>query len=337
MKFLLHQVLINLLYLFFLIVSSKVIAFNDNQFWITGEVKNVEWKKNCLTIDRCLQPRFQIAFFVSDNSIASRVDSPIIERLSIKNKMPINAFFENASPNDLSTTASVFGVDSLFNVPVICDKSNYIQLFQSFTMDSETIDVVLEGNCFRAFLEIGKHQQKCPWCSEEKSSSKNNNESYLFDFLLLSPNQRVYTIILLVIVLIFLILAVILTFLLVKQKSSNSEGFSRYPYTNTTTRSTITTGTPTSESSDVTNGIFYDIENLQIKGQRFTDLNVSNSVRPPPVSTIPSVRTIDSEYHEYSSITPIDFQQSKSSFLNSWKINRQSKQKNFIPQGYGYI
>ncbi|CEF66547.1 Hypothetical protein SRAE_2000121500 [Strongyloides ratti] len=318
-------------------LSLNVDAFEDNQFWITGEVKSVEWKKNCLTIDRCLQPRFQIAFFVAENSIASRVDSPIIERLNIKNKMPINAFFENASPNDLSATASVFGVDSLFNVPVICDKSNYIQLFPSLTIDSEAMDVVLEGNCFRAFIEIEKHQQKCPWCIEEKNLPKNGNDSYFFDFFLLSPNQRIYTIVLLFVVLIFLILAIVLTVLLINQKSSNYDGPSRYPYAHTNTRSTLTTGTPTSESSDVTNGIFYDVENLPIKGQKFTDLNLSNSIRPPPVSTIPSLRTITSDYHEYSSITPIDIQQSKSSFLSSWKINRQSRQNNFIPKEYAYI
>uniref|UniRef100_A0A0K0F5F6 Cadherin domain-containing protein n=1 Tax=Strongyloides venezuelensis TaxID=75913 RepID=A0A0K0F5F6_STRVS len=318
-------------------LSLKVNSFNDDKFWITGNVKSVEWKKNCLTIDRCLQPRFQIAFYVADNSIASRVDSPVIERLSIKNKMPINAYFENASPNDLSVTASVFGVDSLFNVPVVCDKSNYIEVFPSLTTDSEITEIILEGNCFKANVEVGKHQQKCPWCPDETENNKNEDESSIFDSFLLSPNQRGYTIVLLVVVLMFFLLAMVLVIIIIKQRRPNDEFLNKYSYTNTTTRSTLTTGTPTSHSSDVTNGIFYDVENPPIRGQKFTELNASGLIRPPPISTIPSVKSSLSEYHEYSSITAEDLQQSKSSFLNSWKIIRQPKQKDYIPKEYMYI
>uniref|UniRef100_A0A0N5A185 C2 domain-containing protein n=1 Tax=Parastrongyloides trichosuri TaxID=131310 RepID=A0A0N5A185_PARTI len=305
-----------ILLLFFYI---HTIYASNKKFWITGQVKYVEWKKNCLTIDRCLQPRFQLAFYISEDNIASRVDSPIIERLHIKNRMLFNSYFEDASPNDLTVTASVIGVDSLFNVPVNCDNSNYAQAFSSFVLDSETVDVVLEGKCFRVFIDIEKYESECPWCPKENDvnnikKEKIDDKSFLKSFIF-SSDQNLLTIVLIFIVLLFCTLATILIILIIKQKPQREYSIEEdNVLSKTKIHNTMTTGIAQSSRSNLSSNQMKSYKN----STSYESFNYP-SVTPPPISTIPLLenKCVRSS-HAYDTIEPFDPKTIRNSRVQTW-------------------
>lgn len=162
---------------FMLILNEK----NESPLWIVAKVKNIEWRRSCLSTERCAEPRFQLITSLLNEFEMHRIDSPVnVESILIR-EIVLNVFFENAHPENVLLKGYVVGLDPLYKIPNECDKSNEVLVFKSQSQQNNsflqsTVTVELQGRCFNAYVEITKYQNICPWCLDTSLKIEDRTE-----------------------------------------------------------------------------------------------------------------------------------------------------------------
>uniref|UniRef100_A0A0N4ZHI8 Recep_L_domain domain-containing protein n=1 Tax=Parastrongyloides trichosuri TaxID=131310 RepID=A0A0N4ZHI8_PARTI len=141
----------------------------ESQLWIIAKLKNIEWRRSCLSSERCAEPRFQLITSLLNELELHRIDSPVNVESVLLREIVLNVFFENAHPENVLLKGHVVGLDPLYKIPSECDKSKEILVFkksnyQNITSNQSSVTVELQGRCFTAFVDITKYQNICPWC-----------------------------------------------------------------------------------------------------------------------------------------------------------------------------
>uniref|UniRef100_A0A0K0EGC0 C2 domain-containing protein n=1 Tax=Strongyloides stercoralis TaxID=6248 RepID=A0A0K0EGC0_STRER len=160
-----------------LILNEK----NESPLWIVAKVKNIEWRRSCLSTERCAEPRFQLITSLLNEFEMHRIDSPVnVESILIR-EIVLNVFFENAHPENVLLKGYVVGLDPLYKIPNECDKSNEVLVFKSQSQQNNsflqsTVTVELQGRCFNAYVEITKYQNICPWCLDTSLKIEDRTE-----------------------------------------------------------------------------------------------------------------------------------------------------------------
>uniref|UniRef100_A0A0K0F454 DUF4793 domain-containing protein n=1 Tax=Strongyloides venezuelensis TaxID=75913 RepID=A0A0K0F454_STRVS len=161
---------------------------NESPLWIVAKLKSIEWRRSCLSTERCAEPRFQLITSLLNEFEMHRIDSPVNVESVLIRQITLNVFFENAYPENVLLKGYIVGLDPLYKIPSECDKSKEILVFKSEdkqNISDTKVTVELQGRCFNAYVEVTKYQHTCPWCLdrplkiEDESEMENKNSSFL--------------------------------------------------------------------------------------------------------------------------------------------------------------
>uniref|UniRef100_A0A0N4Z790 C2 domain-containing protein n=1 Tax=Parastrongyloides trichosuri TaxID=131310 RepID=A0A0N4Z790_PARTI len=169
----------------FLITSIYSQIQEQNHFWITGDVLSIQWKRGCLSSERCTNPRFQINAQLIDDPDIQRLDFPLSTANS--RKINFNNYFPKGRPELLMLSMKVVGIDPLYNIPLDCDKTINIRAFDigskdNFKMVLEDEEdrpsiIELQAKCFTAVIQIKKYESLCPWCPKPEEVTNESSSS----------------------------------------------------------------------------------------------------------------------------------------------------------------
>uniref|UniRef100_A0A0K0G187 Cadherin domain-containing protein n=1 Tax=Strongyloides venezuelensis TaxID=75913 RepID=A0A0K0G187_STRVS len=164
-------------------INCQIDNQNQDHFWITGEIISIKWKKGCLSSERCTNPRFQINSQLLDDPDIQRLDFP----LSMANTRTINFnnYFPKGKPHLLTLSMKIVGIDPLYNIPLDCDKTINIRVFdfpsneqQKILEQQERPSIVeLQAKCFTTIVQVQKHEIICPWCPKIEEIRVNEIDS----------------------------------------------------------------------------------------------------------------------------------------------------------------
>ncbi|CEF63843.1 Hypothetical protein SRAE_1000210100 [Strongyloides ratti] len=201
---------------------------NQDDFWITGEIISIKWKRGCLSSERCTNPRFQINSQLLDDPDIQRLDFP----LTTANTRTIyfNNYFPNGKPHLLTLSMKIIGVDPLYNIPLDCDKTINVRVFdipsngiqKVLEEDDERPSILeLQAKCFTAIIQVKKYEILCPWCPKiEKIEEKNINDNLPVSLALgqLEITQTTFYYIISVLLLAIILSIMAIIFLFIRQR-----------------------------------------------------------------------------------------------------------------------
>uniref|UniRef100_A0A0N4ZG10 ZP domain-containing protein n=1 Tax=Parastrongyloides trichosuri TaxID=131310 RepID=A0A0N4ZG10_PARTI len=186
---------------------------NEENFWIVSEIQSINFRKGCLKLTRCAEPRFQLNFVSSENQISNKIDTLIDKNMEVKSKMKFSKFFEAKYTSSLDLSSSILGMDPIFNIAVECDISSEVSIFKQQSQFN-TYYIEVAGKCFSAVIQIKKIYQECEWCTGKQGTSEattlindSSNSTYV---------NTLIVVLSLLLVIIFCILSSILIVLLMK-------------------------------------------------------------------------------------------------------------------------
>uniref|UniRef100_A0A914HAN1 FAD-binding PCMH-type domain-containing protein n=1 Tax=Globodera rostochiensis TaxID=31243 RepID=A0A914HAN1_GLORO len=137
-------------------------------FWISTEVEQLHFRKECISAQLCAEPRFTLVNQMPKYN----------ERLSHDWSM------SKAEVPGISLEFFTFwgrgflfiGIDPKFKFSRTCDESSYVSVFQFGAKVKgqndevyEKVQLELHGQCFNATLTIQLFRHRCPWCLIEQS------------------------------------------------------------------------------------------------------------------------------------------------------------------------
>ncbi|CEF64873.1 Hypothetical protein SRAE_1000312600 [Strongyloides ratti] len=206
------------------IFISLITSIEENQFWIVGEILSVQWKRGCLSSERCTNPRFQIVSQQLDIEEIQRIDFPL-HSTSTRNVI-FNNYFPNGIPESLLMSIKIIGIDPLYNIPLDCDKTSNIRTFpnsnvnHSSTTEKTPSVIEFEGKCFTAIIQLKKYDTICPWCSNKKVLDSKDNKTIPNTLALgqVQINQITFIIILGILLSIISLTSIALLFLFLRQR-----------------------------------------------------------------------------------------------------------------------
>uniref|UniRef100_A0A0N5BJG5 C2 domain-containing protein n=1 Tax=Strongyloides papillosus TaxID=174720 RepID=A0A0N5BJG5_STREA len=214
-----------ILIIFFTTFVSLTNSISQNHFWVVGEILSVQWKRGCLSAERCTNPRFQILSQQIDIEDIQRIDFPL-HSTSTRNVI-FNNYFPTGNPESLLMTIKIIGIDPLYNIPLDCDKSSNIRTFpiqnvnHSSTTEKTPSLIEFEGKCFTAIIQLKKYDTICPWCSEGRQLDEKDNKTISHTLALgeVKINQTTFIIILGFLLTVIFITTVSLSILLLRQRN----------------------------------------------------------------------------------------------------------------------
>uniref|UniRef100_A0A0N4Z9H0 ZP domain-containing protein n=1 Tax=Parastrongyloides trichosuri TaxID=131310 RepID=A0A0N4Z9H0_PARTI len=213
-----------ILLLLLLLIPFLITSKEQDRFWIVGEILSVQWKRGCLSAERCTNPRFQIVSQQLDVEEIQRVDFPL--HVTSTRNVGFNNYFSNGNPESLIISIKIVGIDPLYNIPLDCDKTSNVRAFStpvvnhSLSPEGSPSVIEFEGKCFTAIIQLKKYDTICPWCSESKSLD-NIDDTVIPDNLALGQvqiNQKVFIIIMGIFLSVISLSSIFLLFLYIKQK-----------------------------------------------------------------------------------------------------------------------
>ncbi|KAI1729838.1 hypothetical protein Ddc_02503 [Ditylenchus destructor] len=164
-------------------------------FWVTTEVRSIQWKRNCLTTMLCSEPKFTLANAMpkfnekvtSDWSLSNTL-VPMDESHSTTD-IQLYTYWIRGRPEDVTIQAYVLGTDPAFRFNRLCDETPNVHIFRKHlfsglensetdidssqkTDDSAETALELHGSCFNVTLVVRKHVRKCPWCANPDEENK---------------------------------------------------------------------------------------------------------------------------------------------------------------------
>uniref|UniRef100_A0AC35U7U9 Recep_L_domain domain-containing protein n=1 Tax=Rhabditophanes sp. KR3021 TaxID=114890 RepID=A0AC35U7U9_9BILA len=202
--------------------------------WIIARLRHLEWRKQCLSLDRCSEPRFQLICSLQSESNVYRTDSPVIIEGSLTREIGLYLYFDKGRSENVLIKGQIIGIDPLYKIPAECDKTNEVFAFKRInntitltTKTSSTSVIEIQGRCFTATVEVIKYQNICPWCfddevSIEESDSVQANKTTLLKKLSLETETFVLFVVAILVITIGCMIC--LLFLIVKFRKRLMDG-----------------------------------------------------------------------------------------------------------------
>ncbi|CAD6188272.1 unnamed protein product [Caenorhabditis auriculariae] len=149
-------------------------------FWLTVELKDVQWREGCITTSLCSKPHFQVNEDLLSTSGKQMSNWPITEHFLKELVHPVTTHWPSGRVEDVSLSCQVMGIDRTYGFPRICDQTPSIRVFaekqrqigdfgekaiSSLEENGETT-IVVKGKCFNATLSVQKFVERCPWCPD---------------------------------------------------------------------------------------------------------------------------------------------------------------------------
>uniref|UniRef100_A0A914HW18 C2 domain-containing protein n=1 Tax=Globodera rostochiensis TaxID=31243 RepID=A0A914HW18_GLORO len=145
-------------------------------FWISTEVEQLHFRKECISAQLCAEPRFTLVNQMpkynerlSHDWSMSKAEVPGIS-------LEFFTFWGRGVPSDVTIQVLVHGIDPKFKFSRTCDESSYVSVFQFGAKVKgqndevyEKVQLELHGQCFNATLTIQLFRHRCPWCLIEQS------------------------------------------------------------------------------------------------------------------------------------------------------------------------
>ncbi|VDN50493.1 unnamed protein product [Dracunculus medinensis] len=165
---------------------------------------SVEWKRLCLTTAGCHESRFRIIMFNEISNIQLIKSWTIGDGQFQDKPRSFISSWENGTPNAITISSEVAGIDPTYKFPRICDlsknftmydqsKNNQIstrmRLDHQLIMEDENGKMMIElkGRCFNVTLALTKFEERCPWCSVSNDVTVIENQyaedDQKFDFI----------------------------------------------------------------------------------------------------------------------------------------------------------
>uniref|UniRef100_F1L8F8 C2 domain-containing protein n=1 Tax=Ascaris suum TaxID=6253 RepID=F1L8F8_ASCSU len=159
--------------------AFRSIATGENPttpFWLTTEVRTIEWRRMCLTTAGCADPRLRL---VEWNLISNeKISSSWSLAENNDQQRSFVSHWNHGTPADVTFGCEISGVDPMYGFPRTCDTTSAVRTFHheptkvnklsnaaAEVNDDGKMIVELRGKCFNVSLAIQKHQTHCPWCS----------------------------------------------------------------------------------------------------------------------------------------------------------------------------
>uniref|UniRef100_A0A0K0E1L3 C2 domain-containing protein n=1 Tax=Strongyloides stercoralis TaxID=6248 RepID=A0A0K0E1L3_STRER len=210
--------------------NININSLNQDNFWITGEIISIKWKRGCLSSERCTNPRFQINSQLLDDPDIQRLDFPLTTANT--RTISFNNYFSRGKPHLLTLSMKIVGTDPLYNIPLDCDKTINIRVFDIPSNDNEILlqeeegrpsIVELQAKCFTAIIQIKKYELLCPWClkidkNNEKDNNNNNNLPISLPLGQLEITQTTFCYIISVLLLVIILSIMAIIFLFIRQR-----------------------------------------------------------------------------------------------------------------------
>uniref|UniRef100_A0AC35TRW1 Uncharacterized protein n=1 Tax=Rhabditophanes sp. KR3021 TaxID=114890 RepID=A0AC35TRW1_9BILA len=156
------------------VVSTQQLPQPPQHFWASGEVLSVQWKRNCLSSDRCTNPKFQFVLQLVEETEVQNFEFPLAG--VVGKKTTFTNYFPQGSPNSLKISMKVVGTDPLYNIPLECDKTGSVKAFEFAPVNHVTTQetpslLEFEAKCFTAVIQMQKYETICPWCKVDPQTN----------------------------------------------------------------------------------------------------------------------------------------------------------------------
>ncbi|VDK80592.1 unnamed protein product [Litomosoides sigmodontis] len=155
-----------------------------DEFWISVNLLNVEWKGACLTSTYCNQPELKMIKTNSVNGEKSSFSWQLDENLQQSSDNAFISHWTKGSPMDIEVSIEITGTDPKYRFQRSCDQTAATKAFENEVQeeqfenssakdDSDLGQMILElrGRCFNATLTVQKHIARCPWCGKSEATS----------------------------------------------------------------------------------------------------------------------------------------------------------------------
>ncbi|CAG9531949.1 unnamed protein product [Cercopithifilaria johnstoni] len=168
-----------------MLTSASTIRQRDpEEFWISANLLNVEWKLDCLTITYCNQPELKMIKRNLVNGEKSSFSWQLDQNFEQLSNSAFISHWTKGSPMDIEMSIEIIGIDPKYRFQRSCDQSVATEAFKyevqeehfgsSSAGNSSDLDqmiVELLGRCFNVTLTVQKHIKRCPWCTKIKTTA----------------------------------------------------------------------------------------------------------------------------------------------------------------------
>ncbi|VDO42231.1 unnamed protein product [Onchocerca flexuosa] len=147
------------------------------EFWISANLLNIEWKPNCLIITYCNKPELKMIKTNHINGEKSSFSWQLDENLKQLSNSAFISYWTEGSPLDIEMNIEIIGVDPKYRFQRSCDQTVATKAFEYEVQEAHSRNlnsgnssslgqmiVELQGRCFDVTLTVQKHIGRCPWC-----------------------------------------------------------------------------------------------------------------------------------------------------------------------------
>ncbi|KAL4002560.1 hypothetical protein ACH3XW_3945 [Acanthocheilonema viteae] len=167
------------------VTSASTIRQRDpEEFWISANLLNVEWKLACLTVTYCNQPELKMIKRNSVNEEKSSFSWQLDQNFEQLSNSVFISHWSEGSPMDIEMSIEIIGIDPKYRFQRSCDQTAATKAFKYEAQDEhfensggangselDEMIVELQGRCFNASLTVQKHIGRCPWCAKFKTTT----------------------------------------------------------------------------------------------------------------------------------------------------------------------
>ncbi|KAK6101818.1 hypothetical protein QQG55_6045 [Brugia pahangi] len=166
------------------------------EFWISVNLLNVEWKPSCLIITYCNKPELKMIKTNPVNGEKSSFSWQLDQNFKQLSNSVFISHWTAGSPVDIEMNIEIIGIDPKYRFQRSCDQTVVTKAFKyelqeehfgnSSTGNGSNLGqmiVELRGRCFNATLTVQKHIERSPWCSRiETATIGDSIKPYEHDF-----------------------------------------------------------------------------------------------------------------------------------------------------------
>uniref|UniRef100_A0AAF5PP28 C2 domain-containing protein n=1 Tax=Wuchereria bancrofti TaxID=6293 RepID=A0AAF5PP28_WUCBA len=195
----------SLLFVIWLVMirASRVVASTSTrqqqdleEFWISVNLLNVEWKPSCLIITYCNKPELKMIKTNPVNGEKSSFSWQLDQNFEQLSNSAFISHWTAGSPVDIEMNIEIIGIDPKYRFQRSCDQTAVTKAFK-YELQEEHFGnlstgngsnlghmiVELRGRCFNATLTAQKHIEHSPWCTGiETTTTVDSIKPYGHDF-----------------------------------------------------------------------------------------------------------------------------------------------------------
>uniref|UniRef100_A0A1I7VJZ1 Fibronectin type-III domain-containing protein n=1 Tax=Loa loa TaxID=7209 RepID=A0A1I7VJZ1_LOALO len=150
---------------------------DPEEFWISVDLLNVEWKPSCFIISYCNKPELKM---IKANPLSNSV---------------FISHWTTGSHVDIEMSIEIIGIDPKYRFQRSCDQTVATKAFKYEVQEEHSgsssvgngsdlgqLIVELRGRCFNATLTVQKYIRQCPWWIKAETTTAATAEPYENEF-----------------------------------------------------------------------------------------------------------------------------------------------------------